>query len=77
MGLINYFLRIDADKIYLAFNNDEDKNSAGNQAAEKNLNRLTRYFDRDQIRVALPSKGDFGDMTVEEIEVWKANNIDG
>lgn len=77
LGLINYFLRIDADKIYLAFNNDEDKNSAGNQAAEKNLNRLTRYFDRDQIRVALPSKGDFGDMTVEEIEIWKANNIDG
>ena len=25
LGLINYFLRIDADKIYLAFNNDEDK----------------------------------------------------
>lgn len=77
LGLINYLLRIDVDNIYLAFNNDEDKNSAGNEAAQKNLNRLTRYFDRDQIQLALPSKGDFGDMNVEEIEIWKAENIDG
>ncbi len=71
LGLVNYFLRIDAQKIYLAFNNDEGKNSAGNQAAQKNLNRLTRYFDYEQIRIALPDEGDFGEMSVEQILEWK------
>ena len=71
LGLINYFLRVDAQKIYLAFNNDAGKNSAGNQAAEKNSNRLTRYFDGEQIKVALPDKGDFGEMSSEEIWSWK------
>ena len=71
LGLINYFLRIDVQKIYLAFNNDEGKNSAGNQAAQKNLNRLTRYFDYEQIRIALPDEGDFGEMSVEQILEWK------
>ncbi len=72
LGLINYFLRIDAQKIYLAFNNDVEKNSAGNQAAEKNLNRLTRYFDQEQIEIALPDEGDFGEMSVEQILEWKS-----
>ena len=72
LGLINYFLRIDAQKIYLAFNNDDEKNSAGNQAAEKNLNRLTRYFDQEQIEIALPDEGDFGEMSVEQILEWKS-----
>lgn len=71
LGLVNYFLRIDVQKIYLAFNNDEGKNSAGNQAAQKNLNRLTRYFDYEQIRIALPDEGDFGEMSVEQILEWK------
>ena len=67
VALINYFLRIDARKIYLGFNNDDDKNSAGNKAAEKNRGRLLRYFDPEQIIISLPTKGDFGEMTREEI----------
>ena len=77
LGLISYFLRIDVEKIYLAFNNDSEKNSAGNQAAEKNLNRLTRYFDREQILITLPDKGDFGEMTPEEIGYWKERELNG
>lgn len=71
LGLINYFLRIDVQRIYLAFNNDAENNSAGNQAAEKNLNRLARYFDREQMKIALPDAGDFGEMSKEEILDWK------
>jgi hypothetical protein len=71
LGLLNYFLRIDAQKITLAFNNDESQNSAGNEAAKKNLNRLSRYFDPSQIKISLPEKGDFGEMTPEEITEWK------
>lgn len=77
LGLISYFMRIDVEKIYLAFNNDSEKNSAGNQAAEKNLNRLARYFDREQILIALPDKGDFGEMTPEEIGCWREREFNG
>ena len=75
VSLINYFLRIDAQKIYLSFNNDEGENSAGNQAAKKNHNRLLRYFDPEQIAVALPFKGDFGDMSREQIFEWQSSLI--
>lgn len=75
IGLLNYFMRIDTQKIILSFNNDESKNSAGNEAAQKNFNRLTRYFDAEQIQVALPTKGDFGEMTKEEILGWKDEKI--
>ena len=68
LGLLNYFMRIDCQKIILAFNNDENK--AGNEAAEKNLNRLQRYFDKNQIIIALPSEGDFGEMSQEQIIDW-------
>ena len=71
LGLLNYFLRIDARKIVLAFNNDEDGNSAGNEAAVKNFRRLSRHFDPTQIVIALPTKGDFGEMDTEEIFEWK------
>ena len=73
LGLLNYLLRIDAQKIILAFNNDSANNSAGNEAAEKNLRRLMRYFDSDQIKISLPTKGDFGEMNPEEIQNWKKN----
>ncbi len=73
LGLLNYFLRIDAQKIILAFNNDNTQDGAGNQAAEKNLNRLSRYFDPNQIEIHLPPKGDFGEMPTEEIKDWKEN----
>lgn len=73
LGLLNYLLRIDAQKIILAFNNDSANNNAGNEAAEKNLRRLMRYFDSDQIKISLPTKGDFGEMNPEEIQNWKKN----
>jgi len=69
LGLLNYFMRIDCQKIILAFNNDENK--AGNKAAEKNSNRLQRYFDKNQIIIALPTEGDFGEMSQEQIIDWK------
>ena len=73
LGLLNYFIRVDVDKIILALNNDASNNNAGNEAAQKNLNRLTRYFDHDQIQIALPEQGDFGDMSLEQILNWKSN----
>ncbi len=72
ISVLNYLLKIDANKIIVAFNNDDEKNSAGNAAADKALNKLSRYFDSNQLTIALPTKKDFGDMSKEEITLWKS-----
>lgn len=73
VALINLFLKLDLDRIYLSFNNDSENNDAGNIAADKNKNKLLKYFDPHQIKVLLPPKKDFGEMTREEIYQWKTN----
>lgn len=69
--VINYLLKIDIDKIVISFNNDSDKNDAGNEAAKEAYKKLINYFDSKQITVKLPSKKDFGEMTKQEIIQWK------
>jgi len=70
-ALIQLFLKIDPDKIYISFNNDESNNRAGNKAAEKAKLKLNNYFDKNQISINLPDKKDFGEMSAEEIKVWR------
>jgi 5S rRNA maturation endonuclease (ribonuclease M5) len=71
VSVINYLLKIDAHKIYISFNNDADKNNAGNEAAQKAINKLSRYFDPNQLAIALPPQKDFGNMSKEDITEWK------
>lgn len=73
LSILNYCLKIDPKKIFISLNNDSAKNLAGNIAAEKTLSRLSRYFDKNQLIIALPNKKDFGEMTAEEIIQWKNN----
>lgn len=73
LGILNYCLKIDAKKIYISLNNDSNKNNAGNIGAEKTYARLKRYFDDRQLKIALPTKKDFGEMNKEEILQWKNN----
>jgi len=72
VSIISYLLRIDVDDIFIAFNNDSEKNSAGNEAAEKARSRLVKYFDTQQIHAAIPEDAsDFGEMSREQILGWK------
>ena len=73
LAILNYSLKLDPKKIYISLNNDSNKNNAGNIAAEKTQARLSRYFDKSQLKIALPPKKDFGEMTKEEIVQWKNN----
>ena len=73
LGILNYLLKIDIKKIYISLNNDSNKNNAGNIGAEKTHSRLKRYFDDKQLKIALPTKKDFGEMNKEEILQWKNN----
>jgi hypothetical protein len=71
LSILNYMLRVSPDKIIIAFNNDIEKNKAGNIAAEKAVAKLLRYFDKNQISINLPIKKDFGEMSAEEIASWR------
>jgi hypothetical protein len=73
LGILNYCLKTDMKKIFISLNNDSAKNMAGNIGAEKAQARLSRYFDKNQLIIALPSKKDFGEMSIEEILQWKQN----
>jgi hypothetical protein len=72
-SILNTLLILNPDKIHISFNNDSDKNNAGNLAAEKTKDKLLKHFDKHQISIALPPKKDFGEMTKEEILQWKTN----
>ena len=69
--IVNFLLRTDPNKITISLNNDESKNNAGNIAAEKAYKKLSKYFDRRQLEIKLPTKNDFGEMSVEEITKWQ------
>ena len=72
VSIISYLLRIDVDDVFIAFNNDSEKNSAGNEAAKKARSRLVKYFDTQQIHAAIPEgASDFGEMSREQILGWK------
>jgi hypothetical protein len=73
ISILNLLLKLDPNKIYISFNNDQQKNNAGNDAAEKGKNKLLRYFDPRQIEIKLPNKKDFGEMPLEEIVKWYKN----
>lgn len=69
--IIEFFLRIDAQRIVVAFNNDIDNNFVGNEAAEEAKENLLKFFDPQQVNVALPELNDFGEMNHEQIKLWK------
>ena len=70
-SIINFLLKLDVTTIRICFNNDSENKFAGNNAAEKGYEKLTKFFDRNQIVINLPSKKDFGEMNDEEITKWK------
>jgi len=69
-SLVGIFVRFDISNIIIAFNDDSENSSAGNKAAQKAEKKLLNYFDPHQVRVKLPTGGDFGEMSREEILNW-------
>ena len=64
-------LSIDPDEIILSLNNDSSNNFAGNTAAKKAKEKLSKHFDCNQVRIALPNKKDFGEMSPQEVLTWR------
>ena len=61
-------MMLNLDKIYISLNND--KSEAGNNAAKNIYKSLSNHFDGNQLKIALPTKNDFGCMSKEEISTW-------
>ena len=74
-AVTKFLLKVDAQKIIIALNNDQLNNSVGNKAAVEFQNSLLSFFDRNQVQIALPKeKNDFGEMSLNEIRLWKTEN---
>jgi hypothetical protein len=73
-GIVNYLLKIDAEHIVIALNNDRES-LVGNTRALKIKEQLLQYFDDSQVEVNLPDKKDFGEMTPDEICLWNTQRL--
>ena len=59
--------------VFISFNNDNSTDdNRGLQASIKNYLKLLNYFDKDMIKICLPTKNDFGDMSTEDFINWKS-----
>lgn len=72
-AILNKLLRLDPKSVIVSFNNDSESNHAGNLAATKAKKKLLRYFDEEQVKIALPVENDFGEMSTAQISEWYIN----
>ncbi len=70
LAVLNFLLKMNPRRMYISTNNEPGNNSIGNQAAEKIEKKLCKYFDAEQVSVALPFKKDFGEQSKEENIQW-------
>ena len=67
-GILNFLIKTDVRKIIISTNNDDlNGGSAGNKASQEIYNKLSRFFDLDNIEIRLPdTKKDWGEILVAE-----------
>jgi hypothetical protein len=72
LGVLNYLLRKNIEKIIIATNNEMDSlnGGVGNEAAIKIKSKLNKYFDNRTSLIKLPAKKDFGEMDKTQIDKW-------
>ena len=71
--LICFLVSVCPKKIVLSFNNDKDKDeNRGLNACLKSYLKLLNYFDPEKIKIFLPTKNDFGDMSADELDKWES-----
>jgi hypothetical protein len=69
-ALMGALVVLNPDEIHIATNNEPGNDNIGNDAAEKIKNRLLSVFDESSVKISLPPKKDFGEMSNEEIWAW-------
>lgn len=73
-ALLGYLLSLDADRIVLSTNNDNNKEglNSGFCSAIKNYLILSQFFSTDKLFICLPTKNDFGDMKPPDFSKWSS-----
>lgn len=59
--MIEFFLKMDMQKIIVALNDDEGNGMVGNEAAIEIKEKLSNYFDEQQIEIVTPENKDFNE----------------
>lgn len=71
-NVILFLMKSNLEKIIISTNNDTDSDyNRGMEAALNIKSKLSKFFNSDTLKVKLPTKKDFGDMTKAEILEWK------
>jgi DNA primase len=65
-AIISLLLKYDVSKIHICLNNDEEKNSVGNNAAQEIAGELTSYFDKSQINLVTLKFKDFNEWLLAD-----------
>lgn len=74
-AIINFLITCDVERIIIATNNELDnldkktRKPIGEQAAQKIQKQLNNFFEK--VEIHMPTKKDFGEMTLEEILQWR------
>jgi hypothetical protein len=69
-AIISALVGLQLKKIFICVNNDQENNNVGNKKACDIYLRLIKFFDKEKIKIKLPTKKDFGEMNAEEIKTW-------
>lgn len=64
-----FLMGLNLDRIIVATNNDES--GVGANSAIKIFLILSQYVNHEKLRLGIPSKKDFGEMSFDEISEWK------
>lgn len=75
--LIAKLIEIGAKKVCISMNNDcESDINRGLLGAIKAYIKLLEFYDKDDLRIVLPVKNDFGEMDSEDFEKWERKRVD-
>lgn len=70
-SLINTLVEINPEKIFISLNNDAtSKENRGLHSSIKNYLKLLSFFDPDKIKICIPIKNDFGEMSKQDFNEW-------
>lgn len=70
-SLISYIVGLNPNNIFLSLNNDlQSENNPGLTGAIKSFFKLTSYIDYEKIKICLPTKNDFGEMSSSDYNNW-------
>lgn len=68
---ICHLVSLSLSNVILAMNNDnENKENRGRDAAVKNYLKLLEFFEPNKLKICLPVKNDFGDMSEGDFNEW-------